>query len=422
MLQVISGLGIFVLMLLAWAMSSHRNRVDWKLVFGGLLLQFGLAALILWTPPGIWVFQAIGDFFNQVLGFVDVGAGFVFGVNARASDPELPPNYLLLRTFAFGVMPTVIFFSSFMSVLYYLGLMQWIVYFLGKLMQKTLGTSGAESLAAAANVFVGHTEAPLVVRPYVERMTISELHALMVGGFATISGGLMAAYAGMGIDPGHLLTASVISAPAALLISKLMLPETEIPETSGTVKLADDRTAVNVIDAAAQGATDGLKLALNIGAILIAFLAMIAMADALLAWMGTLWGYQGESAWSLAMFMGYLFSPIAWLMGIEQADCRAAGELLGLKMVANEFLAYEKLGSWLMEDSPVQISRRTEIILTYALCGFSNFGAIGIQIGGIGGLAPSRRGDLARYGLRAMIGGAIACCMTACIAGILIAG
>lgn len=422
MLQAISGLGILVFMLMAWAMSSHKKLVDWKLMGGGLALQFTLAILILWTPPGAWLFRVIGDFFNQILGFVDVGAGFVFGVSARSSDPELPPNFLLLRTFAFGVMPTVIFFSSFMSVLYYLGLMQWVVYCMGKVMQKTLGTSGAESLSTAANVFVGQTEAPLVIRPYIEKMTGSELFAIMVGGFATISGGLMAAYAGMGIDPGHLLTASVISAPAALVISKLIVPETGTPETTGTVKIADEQTAVNAIDAAAQGATDGLKLALNIGAIIIAFLAMIAMFDALLAWCGIRLGFQNESAWSLAKLMGYVFSPVAWLMGIEAADCLAAGELLGLKMVANEFLAYEKLGSWLAEDSPVQISNRTEIILTYALCGFSNFGAIGIQIGGIGGMAPSRRSDLARFGLRAMLGGALACCMTASVAGILIAG
>lgn len=420
--QAVSGLGIIVFMLLAWAMSSHKSRVDWKLVAGGLALQFTLAILILWTPPGEWLFRVIGDFFNQILSFVEDGAGFVFGVNARKNDPALPPRILLLRTFAFGVMPTVIFFSSFMAVLYYLGLMQWVVYLMGKVMQKTLGTSGAESLSTAANVFVGQTEAPLVIRPYIEKMTSSELFAVMVGGFATISGGLMAAYAGMGIDPGHLLTASVISAPAALLIAKLIVPEIGTPETTGTVKLAHEQTAVNVIDAAAQGATDGLKLALNIGAIIIAFLAMIAMFDALLAWCGAQCGFAGEAAWSLAKLLGYLFSPVAWLMGIEAADCMAAGELLGLKMVANEFLAYDRLGSWLAKDSAVQISQRTEVILTYALCGFSNFGAIGIQIGGIGGLAPNRRGDLARFGLRAMLGGAIACCMTASVAGILIAG
>jgi len=421
MQHLISGLGLFTLMGLAWLMSSHKKAVDWKLVIGGLLLQFGLATLILWTPPGEWLFAAIGKFFTQVLSFVDVGAEFVFGVNPRPDDPELPPRFLLLRTFAFGVMPTVIFFSSFMAVLYHLGVMQWIVFLLGKLMQKTLGTSGAESLAAAANVFVGHTEAPLVVRPYIEKMTLSELHALMVGGFATISGGLLAAYAGMGIDPGHLLTASVISAPAALLISKIIQPETEVPETSGQVKLEHETEAVNAIEAAASGATEGLRLALNIGAIIIAFLALIAMADAVLAWFGSLWGFTGESAWSLALVFGYLFSPIAWLMGIEAADCQVAGQLLGLKMVANEFLAYDLLGQWLQEDSAVKISHRSEVILTYALSGFSNFGAIGIQIGGIGGLAPGRRSDLAKHGLRAMLGGAIACCMTACIAGLLIA-
>ncbi len=433
--QFISGVGILVFLLLAWSMSSHRKIVDWKLVVGGLGLQFGLAVLILWTPPGHWVFEALGRFFNQVLGFVDHGAGFVFGINPRPDDPELPHRVSLVRTFAFGVMPTVIFFSSFMAVLYYFGVMQWIVYLLGKLMQKTLGTSGAESLAAAANVFVGHTEAPLVVRPYIDKMTISELHALMVGGFATISGGLLAAYAGMGIDAGHLLTASVISAPAALLIAKILQPETEIPETSGSRKLTPEPTPdpeteseaepitepINAIEAASTGAIEGLRLALNIGAIIIAFLALIAMADACLVWFGSLFGFVDGSAWSMAKLLGYLFFPIAWIMGIESADCQAAGELLGLKMVANEFLAYDRLGAWMREGSSVSISSRTAIILTYALSGFSNFGAIGIQIGGIGGLAPNRRGELAQFGLRAMIGGAIACCMTACVVGILIA-
>lgn len=420
-MRFVSGLGLIALIGFAWLMSSHRRKVDWKLVAGGLLLQFGLAVLILWTPPGQWFFAAIGRFFTQILGFVDVGAEFVFGVNPRSEETGFPPRVVLLRTFAFGVMPTVIFFSSFMAILYYLGIMQWIVWLLGKLMQKTLGTSGAESLAAAANVFVGHTEAPLVVRPYIEKMTLSELHALMVGGFATISGGLLAAYAGMGIDPGHLLTASVISAPAALLISKIIMPELDTPETTGQLKLEQENQAVNAIEAAAVGATEGLKLSLNIGAMLIAFLALIAMADSILAWAGSLFGFLGDQAWSLAKLFGYAFWPVAWLMGIETADCQAAGELLGLKLVANEFIAFEKLGQWQAEDSPVKLSSRSQTILIYALSGFSNFGAIGIQIGGIGGLAPNRRGQLAKFGVRAMIGGAIACCMTACIAGILIA-
>ena len=289
-------------------------------------------------------------------------------------------------------------------------------------MQQTVGVSGAESLSAAANVFVGHTEAPLVIRPYIEKMTASELHAVMVGGFATISGGLLAAYAGMGISAGHLVTASVISAPAALLISKILQPETETPQTMGSVEIQVPRKGVNVIEAAAIGATDGMKLALNVAAMLLAFLALIAMMDGAVGGLGWLLGFRdasGATTWSLATGLGYAFAPLAWLMGIESSDCLRAGELLGLKTVANEFIAYEQLGRWLHPDSEVQLSERSVRILTYALSGFANFGAIGIQIGGIGGIAPNRRADLARFGLRAMVGGALACCMTACIAGVL---
>lgn len=419
--QLISFVGLISMVCFAWLMSSQRNRIPWKLVVNGVLLQLGLAMLILWTTPGAMAFELIGKFFNQVLGFVDVGSGFIFNINPRPGETELPPRFTLLRTFAMGVLPTIIFFSSFMGILYHLGIMQRVVSIMASLMQRTMGTSGAESLAAAANVFVGHTEAPLVVKPYISSMTTSELNALMVGGFATISGGLLAAYAGMGIDPAHLLTASVISAPAALVIAKILRPEVDRPETMGNVTLEIERETVNVLDAAAKGATDGLKLALNIGAVLIAFLALIAMLDAGLGAIGKQLDFvdkTGASTWTLANLLGNLFSPIAWLMGIEYKDCRSAGELLGLKMVANEFVAYEQLGRWV--KSGHDLESRSVLILTYALSGFANFGAIGIQIGGIGGLATNRRGDLAVLGVRAMLGGAIACCMTACVAGMLI--
>ncbi|HRX78723.1 MAG TPA: nucleoside transporter C-terminal domain-containing protein, partial [Pirellulaceae bacterium] len=346
-----------------------------------------------------------------------------FGIFPRGTDEDFPPPVVLLRSFAFGVLPTIIVFSSLMSVLYYFGVVQFVVSIMARIMQKTLGVSGAESLSAAANVFVGHTEAPLVIRPYLDDMTQSELNAVMIGGFATISGGLLAAYAGMGIDAGHLVTASVISAPAALLIAKIMQPETETPHTLGTIKVEVPRQGVNAIEAAAIGATDGMKLAINVAAMLIAFLALIAMLDAAIALTGWAIGFRtsdGESTWSLATVLGYSFAPIAWLMGIERGDCLQAGQLLGLKTVANEFIAYQQLGEWTSASSTADLSPRTVKIMTYALSGFSNFGAIGIQIGGIGGLAPSRRSDLARLGLRAMIGGALACCMTACVAGVLI--
>jgi CNT family concentrative nucleoside transporter len=427
--QLVSLLGLVTMVLLAWLMSSNRRRVPWRVVLGGLALQFALAVVILHTWPGRLFFDSVGYFFNNVLSFVESGSGFMFGVYGRPSDPPLPPPVTLLRTFAFGVLPTVIFFSSLMSVLYWLGIVQWVVKLAAFIMQWTLGTSGAESLSAAANVFVGHTEAPLVIKPFLATLTRSELNAVMVGGFATISGGLMAAFVGMGIDAGHLMTASVISAPAALLIAKLLEPETGTPQTLGTVKIQIERQGVNVIEAAAIGATDGLKLALNVGAMLIAFLALLAMLDGIIGWTGDTLAFIGaklgwvasdyQPDWSLAAALAYLFAPLAWLMGIEWNECLPAGELLGLKMAANEFVAYAQLGEWLKPDSRVELSPRTQHILTYALCGFSNFGAIGIQIGGIGGLVPERRSDLAQLGLRAMLGGTLACCMTACVAGVL---
>ncbi|MBP88691.1 MAG: NupC/NupG family nucleoside CNT transporter [Planctomycetaceae bacterium] len=427
--RFISLFGLFVMIGLAWLMSSNKKRVDVRIIVGGLLLQFLFAGVMLWTPPwrsapvGEWLSNGISLFFNELQGFVEAGSGFMFGINPRPGEEGLPPSISLLRSFAFGVLPTVVVFSSLMSVLYYFGLMQMVVQVMARVMQKVLHVSGAESLSAAANVFVGHTEAPLVIKPYLQGMTLSELNAVMVGGFATISGGLLAAYAGMGIDAGHLVTASVISAPAALLLAKIMQPETETPETLGTIKVSTPRQGVNVIEAAAIGATDGMKLAMNIAAMLIAFLALIAMLDALIGWVGWQLYFRtgsGESAWSLAAALGYSFAPIAWLMGIESGDCLRAGELLGLKTVANEFIAFDQLGRWVQTDSAVELSPRTVKIMTYALSGFANFGAIGIQIGGIGGLAPERRSDLARLGLRAMIGGALACCMTACVAGVLI--
>jgi len=420
--RLISLFGLLAMILLAWLMSSHRWKINFRVVLGGLALQFGLALLILKTAPGQDAFETAAAFFNHMLDYVEAGSGFLFGVNPLESDPVEeghPRAFPLLRTFAFGVLPTIIFFSSLMSVLYYLGIMQWVVKIMAIAMQRVLKLSGAESLSAAANVFVGHTEAPLVIRPYIADMTRSELNAVMVGGFATISGGLLAAYAGMGIDVGHLLTASVISAPAALLIAKILEPETAEPKTMGKVEVAIERRGVNVIEAAAIGASDGMKLALNVGAMLIAFLALIAMFDGILGYTGTQFGFvdsAGNPTWTLANLLGYAFWPIAWIMGIPAAECRAAGELLGLKMVANEFVAYDRLGSM----TPADLSARSKVIMTYALSGLSNFGSIGIQIGGIGGIAPTRTSDLAQLGLRAMLGGTLACCMTACVAGVLL--
>ena len=408
--RIISLLGLVVMMGLAWAMSEHKKQVNLRVVWGGLLLQLVLAVFILKTSIGAAIFQSIGDFFTATLGFVDAGTSLVFG------------EEYLHHFFAFKVLPTIIFFSSLMSILYYLGIIQKVVEAFAWVMQRTLGTSGSETLAAAANIFVGQTEAPLMVRPYISSMTKSELMALMVGGFATIAGGVLVAYVGMGIDAGHLVAASVISAPAALLISKLMIPETEQSMTRGHVELSVDEKHVNVVDAATKGALDGMKLTLNVVAMLIAFLALVALVDAVLGlvgeWTGALFGYNWH--WSLAALFGYVFAPFAFLLGIPWSDCFYAGELLGKKMVLNEFIAYAQMMEWSQPDSGVVLSERSTLILTYALCGFANFGSVGIQIGGIGGIAPERRSELALLGIRAMIGGTLAMMMTACVAGILI--
>lgn len=416
-LRVISGIGIVVMLLLAWALGNNRSVRNYRVLFGGLGLQLLLALFVMRTKEGNLVFSALGNMFSGMLDFVNEGSEGVFGANYGEFF------------FAFKVLPTIIFFSSLMAILYYLRLMQPIVQSMAWLMRKTFRTSGAETLAAAANVFVGQTEAPLVVKPYISRMTNSELMSLMVGGFATISGGILAAYIGMGIDATHLVSASVISAPAALVIAKLMQPEIDQPLTlgSGVTMEVDHDGPVNIVDAATQGASVGLKLALNVGAMLIAFLALLALAKWLFAFAGDSLEWcinlvAGEATvdfqWQLETVMGYLFAPLAWVMGIDWAECLQAGELLSYKIIANEFIAYDLLAE-VQSDPASALSDRTSMILTYALCGFANFGSIGIQIAGIGGLARERRGDLARLSLRAMIGGTLAAFMTACFAGLL---
>ncbi len=406
-----SGFGLLVMIALAWLMSSHKSRISWRVIVGGLVLQFAFAAIILKSKPGRWFFDQIEKGFVGLLGFVDAGSAFVFGDSFRD------------HFFAFKVLPTIIFFSAFMSIFYYYGIMQRVVGLFAWLMQKTLGTSGAETLSAAANVFVGQTEAPLVIRPYISSMTMSELNAVMVGGFATIAGGVLGAFVEMGISPRHLLSASVISAPAALLIAKVMQPEIDVPKTLGRVSVDVEEPASNVLEAIANGTTGGLKLALNVAAMLITFLALIALVNAVLGWIGTGFGFvdsAGQPVWTIELALGYLFAPLAWAMGIQWDECLDAGKLLGLKMAANEFVAYGRLSEWMKEGSGVSLSERTVTILTYALCGFANFSSIGIQLGGIGGIAPNRSGDLAKLGLRAMLGGTLAAFMTACVAGMLL--
>jgi concentrative nucleoside transporter, CNT family len=403
--RYISLLGLVVMLFLAWLMSAHKTKVSWRIVFGGLALQMVFAFLVIKTAPGRMFFDSVGNVFNTLLNYVDAGAEFVF-------DKPYKEHY-----FAFRVLPTIIFFSSLMSMLYYLGVMQFIVKNVAIVMQKTLGTSGAESLSAAANIFVGQTEAPLVIKPYVAKMTKSELMAVMVGGFATIAGGVMAAFIGMGINASDLLTASVLSAPAALVIAKIMQPEVEEPVTKGTVKLDVEKNGDNLIHAAANGAADGVKLAINVAGMLIAFMAIIAMCDGLIGWIGTL--INPDYRWSLSAGLGYLFYPFARLMGMPEADCSRMGELLGIRLIASEFNAYSTLSEWI-KPGGIELTERSQALVTYALCGFSTFASIGIQIGGIGPLAPERTGDLARLGLRAMLGGNLASFCTACVAGLLL--
>jgi CNT family concentrative nucleoside transporter len=414
--RFVSLFGLVVMIGLAWLMSSHRSRFPWRIVLVGCLLQFVFAVLTLRTTWGIALFDQLGEFFNTILAFVDEGSSLLFAINGEV-DAGLPPRLSLLKSFAFGVLPTIIFFSAFMSILYHIGLMQLVVGVLAWAMRKTLGTSGAETLSTAANIFVGQTEAPLVIRPYVARMTMSELMVVMVGGFATIAGGVMAIYVKLGIDAGHLMTASVISAPAALLIAKVMQPEVDEPETGGKAPAKMPKVSSNVFEAAAEGASSGLGLALNVAAMLIAFTALVALLNAMIGATGGWFGFEGDAAWTLQKGLGYGFAPLAWLMGIPWEDCLQSGQLLGLRTALNEFYAYIDLAQ---VKEAGKMSERSITILTYALCGFANFSSIGIQIGGIGALAPERRGDLARIGLRAMIGGTLASFMTACVAGFLI--
>jgi concentrative nucleoside transporter, CNT family len=400
--QAVSFLGLLVMLVLAWSISNNRRIIPWRTVITGTLLQLVFAVLILKTPPGRSFFIWLSDAVTVFLDFSDAGARFIFGDNFAE------------HLFAFKVLPTIIFFSSVITILYYLGVLQWIVKIFAKIMQKVMRTSGAESLASAVNVFVGQTEAPLLIRPYVPYLTQSELMAVMTGGFANIAGGVLAAYVAMGVDAGHLIASSVMSAPASLVMAKLAFPETEQSATAGTVSLEVERPWANVIDAAAEGASEGVKLAINVAAMLIAFIGLVALLNAFLTWMGGLVGYP---ALSLELILGFLLRPLAWVMGVPWKDSADVGALLGIKTVLNEFVGYVRLQEMVKAG---ELSERARIIATYALCGFSNFSSIAIQIGGIGAMAPSRKADLARLGLKAMIAGSLATFQTATIAGMLL--
>ncbi len=402
--RIISLFGLLVFIGIGYFGSNNRQAVRWSTVLWGVGLQLLLGVIILKTQIGLAVFQLLGDVVRQFLNFSDAGAKLVFGDGFEE------------HFIAFKILPTIVFFSSFISLLYYYNILPRIVAAMGWGMMRLMKTSGAESLSCAANIFVGQTESPLMIKPYLPDLTRSELHAVMTGGFATIAGGVMAAYISFGIPAEHLISASVMSAPAALAISKLLYPETDKPQTRGKIHTQIEQKSTNAIDAITTGALDGLKLALNVGAMLIAFLGLLALVNAVLGWLGV---QVGLPALSLELILSYVMFPVAWLMGIPVADCQEVAVLLGKKVIINEFVAYLDLKELIAGDTPA-ISERAKIIATYALCGFSNIGSIGIQIGGISAIAPSRQSDLARLGIRALIAGSIACFMTACITGILL--
>ncbi len=389
---------------IAYLFSSSRKDIKWRLVGWGISLQIVFGALILKTEAGRAFFEYADKAFRVLLGFTTAGAEFLFG---GLVDPSK-----IGWSFATMVLPTIIFVGTLMGILYHIGIMQFIVGIVAKVMMKTMKTSGSESLAAAANIFIGQTEAPLVIGPYLKSMTRSEILALMIGGMATIAGGVLAAYVGIGIDAGHLIAASVMSAPAALVISKILIPETEESVTEGNIKIELPKVSNNIIEAAANGATDGLKLAVNVGGMLLAFVALIAMVNGGVGWIG---GFFGYPELSFQIILGYLFAPIAFVLGVPWSESMQVGSLFGVKTVLNEFVAYTELQKQLTTLSPRSIA-----ISTYALCGFSNFASIAIQIGGIGALVPEKKSQISQLGLTALLGGTLACFMTAAIAGMML--
>ena len=403
--RLIGIAGILVLLCIALAMSNNRKAISWQLVTWGLGIQILFAIIILKTPVGVPFFGAIDIGIKNLLSFSDAGSDFLFK-SFRHGVVEDP-----LMNFAFRILPTLIFFSSLIAVLYHLGIMQFIVKWIARVMQKSMGTSGSETLCVSGNIFVGQTEAPLLVRPFILKMTKSELMAVMVSGFATVAGGVMAMYVSMLGDipgiAGHLLAASIMSAPAALVIAKIIYPETEASDTFGDLKIALDKKDDNIMEALSRGATNGMKLAANVAAMLVAFVAIIAMVNAIL----------GLIDLSLQQILGWIFSPLAWVMGVPWNEAGIIGSLMGEKLVLTELIAFGDLSELMTTNS---ISDRSAIIASYALCGFANFASVGIQLGGIGGIAPERRKDLAKLALKAMFGGALASWLTATIAGMLI--
>ena len=399
MSALISLVGIAVLFTVAFLSSTNRRHINWRTVSLALLLQFTLGGIVLYLPIGVSLLSAISDAVTSVLGNAQDGIAFVFGPIGA---------FEMGFIFAFHVLPVIVFFSALVSVLYYLGIMGWIIRVIGGALQKLLGTSKAESMSATANIFVGQTEAPLVVKPYIPNMTRSELFAVMVGGMATVAGSVLAGYVLLGVELRYLLAASFMAAPGGFLMAKMMIPETEeIVEDNKEIELKFDEH-VNVIDAAAAGASSGMALALNVGAMVLAFVGLIALINAILAWAGGLVGFESLS---LQLLLGYAFQPLAFLLGIPWEETNLAGSLIGQKLVFNEFVAFVAL-----TEQMESLSAHSQAVVTFALCGFANFSSIGIMLGGLGTMAPTRRSDVAELGVRAVFAGFLANLMSGAIA------
>ena len=403
MSRFIGLIGIAAIILIAVIFSENRKKINWRLVGMALGLQVAFALIILKVPAGRAFFEFCSKAITKLLDFTLEGSKFLFG--------NLMDQKTFGMIFALQVLPTIIFFSALMGILYYLGIMQFIVKIIAKGISKLLGTSGAETLSAVGNIFLGQTEAPLLVKPFIKDMTKSELMAIMVGGMATVAGGVMAGYVAMGINAGDLLAGSIMAAPAGLMLAKILVPETEEPKTKNTTDISVEQTASNVVEAAANGASEGLGLALNVAAMLLAFVALIALLNYILAKLG---GFVGFPELSFQWILGKIFSPLTFAMGIPSADITTAGSLLGQKVMLNEFVAYSELARISNTLQP-----KTVMILTYALCGFANISSVAIQIGGIGALAPEKKGLIAKLGFKALLGGALATCLTGTIAGVL---
>ncbi len=405
---IISIVGIFVLLGIGLLFSNNRKAINFRTIFGALAIQIGFAALILYVPAGRNALLSTAEGVSKVINYGNEGIAFLFG---NLADPS---NVGFI--FAFKVLPIIVFFSALISVLYYIGVMQWVIKIIGGGLQKALGTSKAESMSAAANIFVGQTEAPLVVKPFISRMTESELFTVMVGGTASIAGSVLAGYAGMGVPLTYLIAASFMAAPAGLLFAKLMYPQTEKFRDTLEENVKTEKPN-NIVEALANGAASGVTLAINVGGMLIAFIASIALLNGLIGGIGGWFGYGDLTLQSL---LGYLFQPIAFIIGVPWQDAEIAGQMIGMKLAVNEFVGYLEFAQYLQPDAAVQLSDKTKAIITFALCGFANFSAIAVLIGGIGSMAPTRRSDIARLGLKAVIAGTLANLMSATIAGFFI--